>query len=597
MMKFSKLGILESRMDLLLTRTGRRKPNARSASFPFTKKIVRTASTILASIVFTFSAAAQAPSVAPEKNAPEKKTLEDPLGRTSPQSSVLAFLDAARANDYARATRYLDLGAFTPQQRLSQGPGLAQQLAALLNSNAQFDVAALSRDPEGDRGDGLPPNREQVASFRSNGSAVTLDLQRDELRSGISIWRFSPDSVQRVPELAQMRTSSPIERMLPAPLVTWTLVGTPLWRWIALLAAAILLAALSRLISRIALFLLKQVLRRVAHHMNWSVLDLFVGPFQLLLSVALFRAAVEAINPSALVRLYLGYILGLLSISGVAWLCMRIIDLSVARLRIALNPTHRTFARAVLPLASRALKIAVAVFAATAVLSSWGHPPTTLLAGVGIGGIAIALAAQKTVENLFGGVAVISDRPVYVGDYCKFGDSAGTVEDIGLRSTRIRTADRTLMVVPNSQFSTMTLENFSRRDKMSFHPTLNLRRDTTPDQVRTILASFQKILEGHPKVESGSMPVRFVGVGTYSLDVEIFVYILTQDSNDFLQIQQELLLRILDAVAAAGTALAVPTSIVYPGRQALGGQENPQAPFPDGANAKSSPDGSGRARP
>ena len=158
-----------------------------------------------------------------------------------------------------------------------------------------------------------------------------------------------------------------------------------------------------------------------------------------------------------------------------------------------------------------------------------------------------------------------SDRPVYVGDFCKFGDSVGTVEDIGLRSTRIRTNDRTEVIVPNAQFSTMTLENFSRRDKMLFHPMLNLRRDTSPEQVRTILAAIQKILKDHPNMEAGDLAVRFVGVGSYSLDVEVFAYVLTLDGSEFLRIQQDLLLNILDAVAAAGTALALPTqaSVVY----------------------------------
>ena len=104
--------------------------------------------------------------------------------------------------------------------------------------------------------------------------------------------------------------------------------------------------------------------------------------------------------------------------------------------------------------------------------------------------MALALAAQKTIENLFGGVAVITDRPVAIGDFCKFGNQVGTVEDIGLRSTRIRTLDRTLLTVPNGQFSSMTLENFSKRDKMWFHLTLNLRRDTTSDQMRTLLDSL-----------------------------------------------------------------------------------------------------------
>jgi MscS family membrane protein len=205
------------------------------------------------------------------------------------------------------------------------------------------------------------------------------------------------------------------------------------------------------------------------------------------------------------------------------------------------------------------VKLAILLLALAAVLSDWGYNATTIIAGLGVGSIALALAAKKTIENFFGSVSVISDRPVSVGDYCRFGDRSGTVEDIGLRSTRIRTADRTLVSVPNAQFSSMTLENFAVRDKMLFHLTLNLRRDTTPDQVRSLLDAIARVLAGHPEVETGALPVRFVGVGTYSLDVEISVYVLTRDGDKFLQLQQDLLLQILDAVEHAGTALALPT--------------------------------------
>ncbi len=185
--------------------------------------------------------------------------------------------------------------------------------------------------------------------------------------------------------------------------------------------------------------------------------------------------------------------------------------------------------------------------------------------GLGVGGLAIALAAQKTVENLFGGVAVISDRPVSIGDYCKFGDKEGTVEDIGLRSTRVRTNDRTLVTVPNGMFSSMTIENLARRDKMLFHIILNLRRDTKPEQVRGLLQSIGAILTRDPRVEEGTTPIRFIGVGAYSLDLEIYVYIRTKNGDEFLKTQQELLLMVLDEIAAAGTALAIPTqaNMVY----------------------------------
>ena len=510
---------------------------------------------ILASFV---AAAAPAPDNAP--------TSTDPLNRQTPQSSVYSFLEACHAKNYDKAWRYLDLRRLQPQQRLKEGPQLAQELAKLLDSDVQFDVAELSREPDGERDDGLPADRERVATFTASGKTLDLQLQRDTLRPGFSVWLFSQDSVELIPTLTQSIRESPIERVLPYPLVAWTFLDTSLWRWIALVLMAVALAALSKLLSRAVLALLAPLLKRLSPAVPGGAgFATLLGPVQLLVSAALFRAGMEAVDPSAILRLYLGRLLTLVSCLGVAWLCGRALDIGITRLKRALQANHQTFAFSVLPLASRIVKISAFVFAVIAVLSGWGYNTGAILTGLGIGGVAIALAAQKTIENLFGGVAVISDQPVYVGDFCKFGDSVGTVEDIGLRSTRIRTNDRTEVIVPNAQFSTMTLENFSRRDKMLFHPMLNLRRDTSPEQVRTILAAIQKILKDHPKVEAADLAVRFVGVGSYSLDVEVFAYVLTVDGNEFLRIQQDLLLNILDAVAAAGTALALPTqaSIVY----------------------------------
>jgi MscS family membrane protein len=129
---------------------------------------------------------------------------------------------------------------------------------------------------------------------------------------------------------------------------------------------------------------------------------------------------------------------------------------------------------------------------------------------------------------------------------------------IGLRSTRIRTLDRTILSVPNSQLSATELENFSARDKIWLHVTLNLRRDTTSDQLHRVLSAVQEILRQHSKVETGNIPVRFIGIGNYSLDVEVFAYVTTSDSDVFLGVQQELLFEIMQAVERVGAALAVP---------------------------------------
>jgi MscS family membrane protein len=531
-------------------------------------------------LLSSLSATAQIlPTAAPASPALSK----DPLDRDSPQSSVVAFLEAAHAQDFPRAIRYLDLRNMPGDQRLKGGTELARELATILDRDTQFDVGNLSRSPEGDTTDNLAPNRDRVDTFNVKGQTLELDLERVTLHSGLSVWLFSSDSVTRIPQIAQMTDKSAIERHLPLPLVNRQLIGTPLWCWIGMVILAFALAAFSKLLSRLALWLAGQAIKRIAPRWNLSLIENFISPLRLLLSVSLFRAGMEWFQPSALLRLYLGRVLAVLFFGATFWLSSVIIDTIVRHLRTHLNAKQRGFSYSVLPLSGRIAKILVFVLILAALLTAWGYNTSTFLAGLGIGGVALALASQNTLQNLFGSVAVISDRPVSVGDFCKFGGSMGTVEDIGLRSTRIRTLDRTLVTVPNGSFSTMTLENFDRRDKTLFHVTLNLRRDTTPAQMRSLLEAITKLLKDNPKFETGVMPVRFVGIGTYSLDIEIFIYVLTLDGDEFNKIQQDLFLSILDAVESAGTALAVPTqaTIAYPAGAA------PSVPTGNGAVTRS----------
>ena len=483
----------------------------------------------------------------------------DPLNRDTPQSSVFSFLEACRAKDFARAWRYLDLRSLDDSRRTSDGPKLAQQLQQVLDRDPRFDVASLSTSADGEAGDSLPRDRDLLDTFNVDGKPQQLLLERITLRSGLQVWLFAPESVGLIPKLAAISSSSPIEKFLPPQLVNWKVMDTSLWRVIAMVVLALMLAAASRWISRLAVYIADILVKRTRLKINGNVLRSFTGPFQLILPVVMFRGALPALGLSALMRLAAERICEFLLITGSAWLCVRGVDAFIAGLHAVLVARKSSFPYSTLSLTSRILKLAILAFALTALLSDWGYNTSAILAGLGVGGIAIALAAQKTIENLFGGVAVISDRAVKIGDFCKFGSGSGTVEDIGLRSTRIRTINRTLVTVPNGAFSSMTLENLSRADKTLFHITLNLRRDTTPEQVREVLDSVGRTLRTHPKIEAAAVPVRFIGLGSYSLDLEVFVYVLTTDGDEFLKIQQELLLTILNEVAAAGTALALPT--------------------------------------
>jgi MscS family membrane protein len=214
-------------------------------------------------------------------------------------------------------------------------------------------------------------------------------------------------------------------------------------------------------------------------------------------------------------------------------------------------------------LGERILKALIFVLGALAVLGNLGFNMSTALAGLGIGGLAIGFGAQKTIENLFGGVSVLGDEVFRVGDVCRFGDRTGVVEDIGLRSTRIRTEDRTLVAIPNGTVATINLENFSRRDKILFKTNLGLRPETKADHMRFVLAEIRRLLYSHAKIETNTVRVRLTDIANNSLNVEVVAYILTQDFNEFAAVREDLLLRMMDVMENSGGGLALPSQTLY----------------------------------
>jgi MscS family membrane protein len=289
------------------------------------------------------------------------------------------------------------------------------------------------------------------------------------------------------------------------------------------------------------------------------------NPARLLLGVLLFHAgtAVLGLSPDARSTL-VGFERALVVVAG-AWLFLQLVDLTALSMqqRIALRDPGGA---ALVSPGRKSARALIIVLAGLFLLDNLGFNVAALIAGLGVGGIAVALAAQKTVENLFGGVTVMVDRPVRVGDFCRFGDQIGTVEEIGLRSTRVRTLDRTVITVPNAEFSSLQIENFAKRDRIRLNTVLGLRYETTNEQLRFVLTRLKEMLLAHPKIDPDSARVRFVSFGAYSLDLEINAYALTPDWNEFLAIREDIYLRIMDIVEEAGSGFAFPSSTTYLGR-------------------------------
>jgi MscS family membrane protein len=471
---------------------------------------------------------------------------------------MLAFLEACHNERYVQASYYFDLRNLSTRERITEGPEYAKEVADVLDRDAHFELNLLSDSPDGSANASLNGYRDLLISIPLDGEQVDLYLQR-ESRPGIgNIWLISQDSVEKLPLLTAFDQETPMERRLPVVLVATKFLGTSIWIWFALVLSAGLLSLLSRLLSKILIAILKPIIKGYAKSAESYRLETFTEPLRLLVSISVFRAVIEFLDPSALLRDYLLKLLILLFALGAGSLIMRIIDAVFDRIRSRMDSRERSLTFSVLPLGVRSLKVAVFCIFVLFTLSGWGYNTNTILAGLGVGGLAVALAAQKTIENFFGGVSVITDRPVLVGDYCQFGTQTGTVEDIGLRSTRIRTLDRTLVTIPNAQFSSMTLENFSRRDRIWFHPTLRLRRWTPAEKIQPFMDKIVEVLKGEPLISVGNVPLRFSKIDDQSLNIDIFVYAQTTDYDEFLQLQSRLLLAFLKAGQEMDVSFAIP---------------------------------------
>ncbi len=482
----------------------------------------------------------------------------------SPRAAMREFLTACRDGDYEAAARYLDLRQLPPDRRARMGPELARRFKAVLDRTLWVELDALSDAPEGDLEDGLPRSRERVGTIA--GAAAPVDVELEWRARREPAWRVAPATLAAVPALSQELGTDWIQQRLPSLWVDTRFLEVALWQWLALPALAVLAMLGAWIVTFLIARPLSAIARRSATDLDDQLVLAMVGPARLLLAVLGFAAgrrflalavpAERAIEAAALA----------LGILAVAWLLLRAVDVGADAMAMRMRASGRPGAAGLVPLGRRAVKVVLGALAGIAVIQNLGVNVTGILAGLGVGGLAIALAAQKTVENLFGGVTLAADQPVRVGDFCRFGDKLGTIEEIGLRSTRVRTLDRTLVSVPNAEFSGMQLENYTRRDRIWLRALLGLRYETTPDQLRHVLAGLRRVLREHPRVDPDPARVRFVAFAAHSLDLEVFAYIRTRDYDEFLAIQEEILLTIMDVVARSGTSFAFPSQTLYAAR-------------------------------
>ncbi len=493
----------------------------------------------------------------PAPSPPPSVVPTDTLGRSTPRGTVLGFLGAAHRGDYTAAARYLD----TPLEGAAAS-GLASQLITILDRRLPAHLDQLSNQPDGSVNDGLPLGTDLVGSIQTSGGALNILLERVRRPEGL-IWLFSSTTLEQVPEAYAELGSQSIDDYLPIWLSKRGWLSIRLWQWIALVAGLLLAIGVSSLLRRVGLPVLRGLFGSLLSAQDNHMLDLLAAPIRALALLAILHVTVVLLNLPLIAReAWRDANLALL-IAACTWLFLRVVKIVSRVAGRRLQDMGRGDSTSFVRLTQRTINFVVAFLAVVLVARSAGVNVTAAIAGLGVGGIAVALAAQKTIENLFGGVSIIFDRSIRVGDLCRIGDQEGRVQDIGVRSTRFRTQARTVLTVPNGQLSSMNLENLGMRDKISFRHTIALRKETTSQQLKCVLESLRELLAGHRFVEAATSRVNFVKVGPSSMDLEVFAYVLTTMNEQFLVIQEELLVRTLEVVESCGTATALPAQVVY----------------------------------
>jgi MscS family membrane protein len=520
--------------------------------------LVSLASLVSLLVVLAGTAHAQ---TKPTPPAPAVAAAEEEEAQDSPRVSMRTFFDLAERRRFQEASIYLDL----PKGSERRGAELASKLHAVLLQRLLVNPEQLSPLARGREADGRPTGFEDLGKIEDDkGHAIPIRIVRHEPRAPDDEprWVFAQSTVARVDAVYATLPDRWIRERLPASLLTHGPLSLYGWQWIAIAA----LGALSLLAGRFLSFLSGRVAARLLAQRPWSGpwLAGLAGPATLAWGLLLFTILTP--NLALTIRGDELVTRGLRALAYLAffWALLRTVTVVGDRLRSARWAEEHPGARSVSAVGVSLGKVVVAALAMAAFLSELGLPVTSIVAGLGLGGVILALAAQKTVENLLGSLSILVDRPFSIGDWVKVDTIEGRVETIGLRSTRIRTFDRTLVIFPNGKLADMRIESLEAREWIRFTTTLQVARSASPEQIAKIVAGIKDELLLQREVKREDMSVRLAKIGDCSFDIDVVAHVDTTRWAEFTRVREELLHRVLGVVTEAGAKLALPTQSVVP---------------------------------
>jgi len=485
----------------------------------------------------------------------EESTPRGQLTGKTPLEAMLLMREATKAQDWDRAAEFLDTRYLPEELEQWEPRELLRALGYVFGQQNIIDITKLSDSPQGDLDDGLPSYRDQIGSVLISSGEVPIYLQRVPDGKGGKVWKISNATAAKIPEMWQELGYSPVAIYISQLLPEMRFMGMDNWQ----LAATVVFFIIAWPIAALASYLLMRLVLLIPNGFPKGIKRFFKVPFRIFAFIFIARTLIDQLGLSLTARVYLessgvDYIAYTVLLLGIMSLVR---DYQIRKMEREGKAHYAALLRPFTTIAKTLVITGIALFWA----DQAGYNMTTILAGLGVGSLAVALAAQKTLENVIGAITLYTAQPVKPGDFCRFGTVKGTVEEIGLRSTIIRTLNRTLLVVPNSIFSSVEVENYSSRDRIRYYREVQLQMSTA-DQLRVILGRLRQLFYTHPMVLQETVSVRFEHIDAATARLRIDAGVPTKDFQEYLAVAEDLNLHIVELVHDTGAIFSGPGQVL-----------------------------------
>jgi MscS family membrane protein len=481
----------------------------------------------------------------------------DEFNRGTPKRSAHGLLAAVDDGDYETAAEYLDLDNLQGEASDLTGVQLSRQFSAAIRRADWVDVDELIDDPAGRSDDDLPDYRDSIGVVLIDGQEARLFMQKVLRSDGVAIWKVSNATVSLIPRFYANYSYPEFVEYLAVKMPAGAFLGYEYFKWLILLAAGLTAYALVYLIA----LAVRRGLGDPEAPSHRRVIRFIMIPFGIWALILTLNAVATWLGSGVTIDAWRK--VSPLPILITVWMLFGLINLFRDIYANRMIGLGRPGAAGLLRPAANALKGLIVVFATLIYFDKLGFDITTVLAGLGVGGLAVALALQKPMEDVFGAFTLYTQQPIRLGDFCRIGSESGTIEEIGLRTTRVRTLANTLIAIPNAKLANEPIENISAREKIRYKSTLRLKYGTTPEQIRRVLGGIRDLLESHERILQEGHRVRFNEIADDALLVEALAYLDTTDFAEYLELAEGLNIRILEIVTAAGTSLSLPARTLY----------------------------------